>query len=509
MKNGLRARRAALVTGAATLLVVALNPPVALANTDAPALVSVRNSSDPQIETCTVREGGVDKTYMCLFTSSDMDVLHHNPSDWFPMEATYAYTFDTTSGRNPGEPGTAADPNWVDRSGPGGAYPAFHEDWLPFSTKNHLWAPTMHYGNKTGENLLYVPDAYDNVIVPGVSQDGHVAYIAVATTYYSDRAGTSGNNAPWGQFRYLKNVTYKGAEVNLTYMSDPAVVTLADTHPIIDNAYVDGNGNVQYPPDYHPTGGPATWLLWADGDYNQDNPMDCGGLSIGRLNDNDFTDLVDDPRKNGIAAPRRNGPSDIQINGIAEALGTCPNAFHPYLEGPELYDLSQLNLPLLNGNERFMLMFAAKPEPTRYIGGDPTMPSSYLPSAHGDGNQVLAWTTSSNPRGPYTYRGILMDSSTTSWTNHGSLYADTITVNTATAGQPVVQQSQPRFIMFWHDEAGGNPHDRRARAVCLQYDLSDKKFITAVRPTTSPNLRPPSEVAPVNARGDGCYSLVA
>lgn len=483
MTNRTRAARTALAIGGASLLVVSLNASAALADTGAPPLVYERPASDPQIETCTVREGGVDKTYMCMFTSSDLPTVVNG--NYYPMSSTYVYTFDPSSGLNPGSPGDPRNPNWKDRANQ--SVPAFEERNLPFASAQHLWAPTAHYGSHPGETLLFVPDAYTDVTVPGIAADNHPAYIAVASTYYSLNAGggvISGNNSPWGPFKYWKNITYNGADLKDTYMSDPAIVTLADTHPIIDNAYEDENGVIQYPPDYHPTGGPATWLLWANGDYNAPNPMDCGGLGIGRLNDNDFSDLVDDPRKTGIPQPRRHGPSDIYIQGVAEALGTCPNAFHPYMEGPELYDLTRLNLPLFNGNERFMLMFAAKPEATRYIGGDPNSASSYVPSGHANAasqNQVLAWATSSNVRGPYTYRGILMDSSTTSWTNHGSLYADTITVD---------GQSQLRIIMFFHDETmnAGGWHERKARAVCLRFSTSGRSFITASRPSTSPDL---------------------
>jgi hypothetical protein len=266
-------------------------------------------------------------------------------------------------------------------------------------------------------------------------------------------------------------------------MSDPAVATLADTHPIIDNAYVDGDGNVVYPPDYHPTGGPATWLLWANGDYNGNN-SNCGSLSIGRLNDNDLSDLVDDPTR--IATPNFHGPADIAVLGVDTALGTCQNTGHPYLEGPEIYDLGRLadsahpaGVPLPNGNERFMLMFAAKPEPT-YYNGVTHVPSARAGAPHQ--NQVLAYATAANVRGPYTYRGLLMDSSTTSWTNHGSISFDQVEVN---------GQSQLRMILFYHDETPnpGGWHERKSRAVCLSWDISARKFVEATRPNATPDLR--------------------
>lgn len=481
--------RVRLATGTAALLLVALNPPAAFADTSQPSIIGTRLSSDPHIDVCHVKENGVDKPYWCMYTSNDLPV--HDDSNFYPMDSTYVYTFDPASGLNPGDPA-----NWVDRAGHrpnGDVVPAFSESQLPFAAPGkHLWAPTRAAGLHPGETLLYVPDAYGGFTVPGISENEHPAYIAVGTSYRDESNSTpASNGAPWGHFNYWKTITYKGADLQLTYMSDPAVVTLADTHPVIDNAYVDEHGNVVYPDDYHPTGGPATWLLWANGDYNHGGPR-CGSLGIGRLSDNDLTDLVDDPRLSiGPTGPIPVGPSDIQVLGIGPALGTCRDTGHPYIEGPELYDLAQLadsahpgGVALPNGNERYLLMFAAKPE-TTYDNGATTLPSARdIPGK--SQLSVLAYATSANPRGPYTYRGLLMDSSSTSWTNHGSILFDHVEVN---------GQSQTRMILFYHDEtpnAGphGNDgwHERKSRAACLSWDLSAKAFVEVVRPTAIPDL---------------------
>lgn len=448
MTNRSRVRRAALAAGAAILLVVTLNAPGARADTGQPTIISRdRNGSDPHIDVCTVGSGVDQRTYMCMYTSQDMTSIV--PGMLFPMERTNVYTLDVTNGMTV-NPADAA--NWVDRGG------AFLEDQLPLSKgTKHLWAPTRHYGNGSRETLLYVPDIDPTITIPGLSEDGHPSYIAVATSY----SGQSNN--PWGPFTYKKNITYLGADINpflaqnfpngeLPYMSDPAVSTVR----------VDGRG-------------PATFLLWANGDYNPGAHNKCGGISIGQLDDNDFTNLVSTPWRPG---------SEVQINGIAAALGECsPGLGHPYLEGPEFYDLTQVNIPLpgtsaTDSGDPYMLMFAAKPE-------------KELVAGQGVPNQVLAYATAKTPIGPYTYRGILMDGSDTSWTNHGSIYATTVDDGPDADTIPDV-----RFLIFFHDEIAATAaepwHHRKARTACLTYDKSDRAFRKVVRQiktdTSIPNL---------------------
>jgi hypothetical protein len=482
-RNGWRVAFSAAVVA---VVVVSLNPPMAVAKTDAPPIIPctpnvspctpIRPASDPHVEGCSTFVGGVQHDYLCMYTSSDMD--YRDPDgplmNYYPMSSTYVYIFDPASGKNPADPA-----NWVDTSN-GGQYPAFKEEWLRPSTAAgvyHLWAPTVSYGNKRGETLLYVPDVYGQFTIPGVSQDGRVSYIAVATNY-SDSLTKGGN--PWGQFRYKKNVTYKGAVIGTTYMSDPAVATLAHTHPVVndlhDEVVIDQNTGqpvidpntgqpkviAVYGPNHHPIADEATWLLWANGDNNQSSST-CGGISIGRLADDDFTDLVDDPARS---------VSEITVTGIEETLGHCDGLHHPYMEGPELYDLTQAGVPLPcntgppcgagSVSEPYMLFFAAKPR---------------IPDDTRD--QVLAWATASDVRGPYTYRGMIMDSSGSSWTNHGSI----------TAGSSSASGLQ--FVLWYHDDVDSNarPHHRQARAACLTYDKSDRAFVTVVRPSTMPDLR--------------------
>jgi hypothetical protein len=315
----------------------------------------------------------------------------------------------------------------------------------------------MHFGDATHETYLYVPDENSSITTPGLSGNGHPSYIAVATSYWGSGPNVW-ENKPWGPFTYKKNITYRNADIPGTvYMSDPAVTTLAGTHP----------------PNPDGTNLPsATWLLWANGDWNDTTHSNCGDLSIGRLDDDDFTDLVDDPDR---------ASSRIVINGIADAgFGVCAGTDHPYLEGPELYDLRDANLPVPCNlvatscndpsknpvSQPFALMFALKPEDNR--------------------NQVLAWASASNPKGPYTFRGVLMDPSANSWTNHGSIYLYT-RINASTG------HAEPVFILFFHDDLGNNgipPHNRQARATCLTYDRFARTFLKATRPTEPPGSYP-------------------
>lgn len=440
--------RAALVAAVATAVVVSLNPPLALATTGAPTIIKYRPASDPHVEGCAYFDGNVQHDYLCMYASSDMPVDEHDAPNFnhYPMESTYVYYYDVAAG------GNIADPdNWKDAAALD-TPPAFTEKQLPQSAGlHHLWAPTAHYGPRSNETLLYVPDVWPSSVVsdPTASQDGRISYIAVASTY-NDLTG--GNNPPWGRFRYKKNITYRGRDTFQTYMSDPAVATLAGTHPITDD---------------HPLADAATWLLWANGD-NFGGGRYCGGISIGQLKDDDLTELTDD-------SPPFRQSSEIVVNGIGDALGVCSSdgvtLNHPYMEGPELYDLNQVNVPVpanptTGKAEPFALFFAAKPADN---GPHP-------------GNQVLAWASASNVRGPYTYRGIIMDSSDSSWTNHGSITASTI-------ANPVTGQSEPRFLLWFHDSDNDNrPHKRQARVACLQYSRSAASFLTVQRPATMPNI---------------------
>ena len=458
MNKRTRVGRATLAAGFATVLVASLNVAPAYAATGAPTLAP-RNASDPHVDYCSVTEGGVDKLYICVYTSSD---LGRGGQNLYPMKDTYVYTLDTAVGSdastwlNPGNP-----TSWVDRSVNTG--PAFKEWQIPWALANspnppanpeHLWAPTSHHGPigppdgtsqaAATKQYLYVPDVGTEV-VSGVSGDGRVSHIAVASV---------DKNMPWGPFTYEGRITYKGDALNNLYMSDPAIVTTSFNHP--------GQARNGETSDYLQSraGGPATWLLWANGDWNNGG-SGCGDLSIGLLNDVSMTELIDNPDES---------VSRIQINGI-DALGTCSGANHPYIEGPELYDLTQVGLPLpgcdaIGQNcHRYMLFFSAKPA--------------------GSENQVLAYATASNIYGPYTYRDKIMAGTNTSWTNHGSIYADTRGV--------VHNTNNPfgiRFLLFFHDDTGGTDHHRKMYAQCLTYSLEERRFLTATRPPgpQAPNL---------------------
>jgi hypothetical protein len=82
-----------------------------------------------------------------------------------------------------------------------------------------------------------------------------------------------------------------------------------------------------------------------------------------------------------------------------------------------------------------------------------------------------------------------MDASTTSWTNHGSIYATTIDDGPDADTTPDV-----RFLMFFHDETptAAGTHARKARVACLVYDKSDRSFLKVARQapndTSIPNL---------------------
>lgn len=428
-----RIGRGVLAAGLAAVVAATLSAPTAAQarRTLAPSIVSARNSGDPAVTVCHVPSGPNNyHRYLCMFTSSDLNVPGGTQD--YPMDATYLYTMDLAPGTNlnPGNPAS-----WVDR----GAVltESDYQMWVTKGTQ-HIWAPAGATG-PDGRMYLYVPSTPD--------KDTNVSHI-----------GVSSASNPFDTFTYRGQIQYQGKNIANYYMSDPAIAVTGWNHP----GDPDPEDGIDEALEAR-RGGPATWLLWANGDY-ANNSSACGGLSIGLLDDKTMTRLLTDPNPDRTKNPTW---GDIRINGIGAALGTCQGLDRPYLEGPELYDLTQVGLPLPGGNREYVLFFSAKPE-----GG-----------SHGISNQVLAWATASEITGPYTYEGILMDASDTSWTNHGSLYAET-TVDAE--GKTAV-----RFIIFFHDtdsESHGN-HNRRAHAACLVYDKNTRKFQVASRPATLPQLR--------------------
>jgi hypothetical protein len=398
--------RWAAVTAAVTSVVIAAaaqSAPTAHAATGAPTLAS-RNASDPWVMPC------VSSTFtgICLYASSD---LNEGGQDTYPMSATYAYTLDSSSGLNPGDPA-----NWVDRGAvlTEGAYP-----WVPNNAK-HLWAPGSAYGGD-GDMFLYVPD---------VGSDGVTSHI-----------GVSRSASPWGPFTYLKQITYNNDDIDGYYMSDPSVFQSMGDHPGIGLAGAE------------PTrlNGPARWLIWANGDY-ANGGSNCGGISIGLLDDASMSTLITDPNP---------ATSEVQINGV-NTLGTCTGKTRPYLEGAEMYFTNvwgfTMGATTQNPNGRpYLLVFAAKPS---------------------NRNSVIAYATAEHPRGPFTYEGVLMEASTTSWTNQASIFAD----GRGPGGSL-------RLILFFHDDADSSAsHNRKVYATCLTFDRSDGKFVQATRPASTPNL---------------------
>jgi hypothetical protein len=175
----------------------------------------------------------------------------------------------------------------------------------------------------------------------------------------------------------------------------------------------------------------GSWdMAYADGDFSN-----CGGISIAGLNSTTMTDLT-------------TGPQRIQINGIG-VLGNCGGTGRPYEEGPQIYVASNFAMGFTS---TYLMMVAAKPDhvPSECAGfGQPNKD-----------NEVLAWATSNNVAGPYTYQGVLMCGSATEWTNQGSLVP--ITDNAGAA----------RLALFYHDGPSGN-HNRKVHAACVWHGNID------------------------------------
>jgi len=160
------------------------------------------------------------------------------------------------------------------------------------------------------------------------------------------------------------------------------------------NGYASDPAMFREKPEYAPAY--LNWLVYADGDGDN-----CGGISIAALNsgDNPTTVLATSP------ITFRDGGQAIkaELGGCTRAGKFTGSVDRPYLEGASLY---RFDGSIAEGStDPYYLIFAAKPS-----GG-----------THGASNEVIAYATASMPAGPYTYRGIIMDASSTEWTNQASI----------------------------------------------------------------------------------------
>jgi hypothetical protein len=329
----------------------------------------------------------------------------------YPMSVTNLYTL--ASGLNPG-----VQSNWVSR---GAVLSENAYSWVPTApgggAANHLWAPTMYPGGD-GNYYLYVPDVTDTSAT-GLST--------------SSQIGVSVSANPNGPFSYLKRITYNGN--NLTgYMSDPAVMQTMGGLTDIPEA--------------------SRWLAWADGDFNT-----CGGISVARLDDADLTSLRTAPTPVSFIVGGANTLPN-GLNSCTKQGGFTGSVNHAYMEGPELYFMPITGVGPFAAT--YMLTFAIKPNNVNAPGCSSQ-------------NEALAYATSEDPRGPYTYRGIIMCGASTQWTNQGSLYAYSYV--DANFNYSV------RFMLFYHDAVGSAvPQNRKTHAECLTVASTG---ITAVTRSTT------------------------
>ena len=180
---------------------------------------------------------------------------------------------------------------------------------------------------------------------------------------------------------------------------------------------------------FRPQGGlepaPTPFLVYADGDGEN-----CGGLSIAQLSRDNITTMATTPQA-------------ITIDGLADVFGTtgkgCPAKGRPYLEGASLYWFTTAETGSANvglGGD-YYLVFAVKPE-----GG-----------SHGKSQEVIAYATSSSATGPYTYRGVIMEASSSEWTNQAS-----------------IQKYGDHYMFAYHDGTPTNDLPaRKVRGACLTF----------------------------------------
>jgi hypothetical protein len=306
----------------------------------------------------------------CLYTSSD-NGTGATGANPYPMSQTRLFTL--ADGLDP-----SVQTNWRSRG------VVFDESQITTPNgfvppgANHLWAPAVSYG-PNGEYLLYVPDITD-------INDPHT----------SSRIAVARSSSPFGRFDFVKQIATPG------YASDPEIFQSFE---------------------------PARYLLFANGDGTN-----CGGLSIARLNESTFTDIVGTPQ-------------EIQISGISTLgiSGSCTGKSHPYMEGPSMFWTPGIagDLP-----GPYMLVFAAQPSTAPAECRNFGQPNT--------ANEVIAYATADSPTGTFTYKGILMCGSSSEYTNQAYIWPMTTTTG------------QRRMVMIYHDGAGTN-HNRKVHAECLWY----------------------------------------
>lgn len=172
------------------------------------------------------------------------------------------------------------------------------------------------------------------------------------------------------------------------------------------------------------------WLVYADGDYGTTSSYPCGQASIVRL-PFEFDSLLSTPKR-------------LTINGLPSTFNSCGNNSKPYIEGPEIYQF-------YNGYNGYYLVFAAKLT---------------------NQNEVIAYAWSDTVDGTYTYKGTIMQGSSTEWTNQAS----------------IVQLSNGHYLFFYHDGPSGSNRNRKLHAECLSFN-ADGTIQTITRSTSINTLK--------------------
>lgn len=174
-------------------------------------------------------------------------------------------------------------------------------------------------------------------------------------------------------------------------------------------------------------------MVYANGDNSN-----CGSISIGELDRFDMRHFISPPH-------------ELTISGIENAgLGSCSGDGHPYMEGPGLYSWLEVGASS-SVPWNYFLEFAVKPN------------AGVAPGCDSD-NEVIAYATSVDVLGPYTYGGILMCGSSTEWTNQASI---------------VHHASNNKTLFAYHDGPqaspkgpgdNGVPHMRKTHLMCLTWN---------------------------------------
>jgi len=405
---------------------------------------SSSNASDPSAYRCH-NPNGTGSLGWCLTTSKDRNESPYNAhgpaENYYPMSETL--TFFSTDGIKWGAPQTGVDEDDLYRAIP-------YLGWRNLEGNNHQWAPAVRYLQTPGGRAEWPINNYF-MYTPNLLEKADKYSSRIWMTYSTNPSTGFGQTTIPHDTWQDETKLIEGVPENTTgfiekypmYMSDPDVFTDSSA----SDYYSLANVNKDY-------------LIWADGDN-----ATCGGISMRKMTNQWTVEAFTDPNQ-----------AWLPINGLnegPEALGSCSKNYkgavnqsigRPYLEGASLFHSNRWSASKTSEGlpGPYVLVFAAKP----------TLVPEPCKSTYGETNstnEVIAYATATNVKGPYAYQGIIMCGSESEWTNQ------------ATIEEVKALDGSSRLVLIYHDGPKDGNRNRQLHAECL-YAINGK-FVKTMRST--------------------------